>query len=154
MMIWPSSGIKLVKGGENIAYFKLRTKGRTARCYTRCCYTPVVAIAGAKLPIMHIGIPMNRSSVSPPIETTRRINCKELVKPDEALNEEKMSMSDLVPLSLLRPFICGLCCGVGKPPQDPDTLALLAIDIADVTEVAGVEAYRKCGFDTTNLKGF
>jgi hypothetical protein len=57
-----------------------------------------------------------------------------------------------VPLALICPFICGICCGVGKPPQDPDTLSVLAINIDDVTEVAGAEAYSKCGFDTSELK--
>jgi hypothetical protein len=118
---------------------------------------------------------MNRSSVTPPITTTRRINSQELVKPEEATNDEKMSISskftfhnyvlvvcesyfssvifvESVPLALMCPFICGVCCGVGKPPQDPDTLSVLAINIDDVTEVAGAEAYSKCGFDTSELK--
>jgi hypothetical protein len=45
-----------------------------------------------------------------------------------------------------------MCCGTGGKTKDLDTFNLLAIDISDITDVAGAEAYQKCGFDSSKIK--
>lgn len=42
-----------------------------------------------------------------------------------------------------------MCFGTGGKTKDADTFALLSADVTQVSDVAGPEAYKKCGFDSS-----
>lgn len=151
MCICPPSGITLVKGRDKLAFFKLRPSSKSARCYTTCCYTTIVAGVGSNLPTVKVAIPMNRATLTPPVAADMRVNLRELVHP-ETFPKDNLLRSQTVPCSGMFTFICALCCGTGGPSPDPATHSLLNMDISGVTDVAGKEAYAACGFSTENIK--
>lgn len=61
-------------------------------------------------------------------------------------------VSGFAPWGAIGSLASALIFGTGGACQDADTLEVLAKPVADVTEVAGAEAYAKCGFDTAKIK--
>lgn len=150
MMLWPPSRMRIVKGHDKFQLYKLRPSSTGNRCYTTCCNTVVIASCGANNPMLNMAIPMNRSTVTPPIEPIARVMCSEAVQRDKLPNNLQNCGS--IPFGRIPTLMCGMIGGTGGACRDEATRAILTKIPDGTEEVMGAEAYAKCGFDTKNIK--
>ena len=147
MVMWPSSGIKLIKGKEYIVKYKLRDTSTVYRAYTSCCNTVVVACTGEGLPTLSIGIPYNRQTLQPPVDATFFANTGEIPNKDSfPKNDIKIPFANTIPAGALCGVIGAACFG-GGACKDNDTLIVLGANGGADVEVVGAEFYKKCGYE-------
>jgi len=147
-ILFPIANVKLVKGADRIATFRLRPQSTTVRTYTTCCFTTVVAMIGPdslmiKLPGQVL---FNYNCVTPAITCSNeykcRINCNEAVKP-HSLPKDGIKNYSGIPLWFIFNDLSRALFGSsegGKKCTDPATRALLYIDPKSVVDIAGVTA--------------
>jgi len=151
MVMWPSSGIQLVKGKEYIKYFKLRSKSPACRCYADCCKTTVIGLAGTGFPIPNVGIPFNRSTLSPEYPASYYSLTSEIQRKDE-FPTSSIKMSSSLPLGAVCKLAGALMFGGGKSKDDNFRSLFTSQPPDDEIEIAGEPAYRAAGFDTSKIK--
>jgi len=156
-ILWAPSKIKLIRGGDKIAHFKLRSNSKSVKAYTTCCNTSLVT-CGDKCPMVSFGIPMNRSTIAPTIPAQFRSLVGEVVNKDvfpKAEDEKSKGISGhyaFAPWSAIGTVLSGQIFGTGGLPRDPATLGVLNTSVEAVTEVAGPEAYAAAGFDASKIQ--
>ena len=140
----PIANIRLVKGGDKIAKYRLRATTKTIRTYTTCCHTIVVSMLGAdslgiKLPKMAV---VNYNTITPAIECSKadatRIQCKEAARPKELPNDG-IANNLGIPFGFIFVDVFNLCFA-STTIDDAATRALLYSDPRNVTEIAGADA--------------
>ena len=162
-VLWPAAGIRLVKGADKIAYFKLRSSSSALHTYTTCCYTKTIMFAGGHpFNKLGVGVPFNCNAFKgrPDFGTLKaRINASEAVRRADLPTDDGVPTYSIAPLWALGRIVPKILWGIvwGRPPVGPadsDRTTSTVLDGPDpktVTEVAGSAAYEAAGFKAPSM---
>lgn len=149
--LFPLKDIKLVKGGDKIKKFRLKSKSTNIRTYTECCNTSVCMICGP-FPFvkMGFGVPFNYNTLPPPPSTTE--NAFARILGCEALDPSKLPRDHIpnyktLPLWFGGRIMWGVLFRSFKFSDETSRKILIEnCTPAEVTEVVGKDFYVACGY--------
>ena len=142
-VVFAPSCIRLVKGRDKIAFYRMKEKTNTMRTYTTCCYTTVCSCAGDTFMMAKGGISFNPHTVTPFPKTTYRCMAHRAQRP---LPQDNIKPYQVGPWKVLGQVMKIMTIGTGGPSKDKVTHEFINYDSKKVTEVAGKPAYDAAGF--------